>query len=155
VTRRGAFQLITLAIALAVPAVVSAELGGSESSIDTDRARLQAAQTGFTRLDSYAVHELRSAPGTTIREFVSSTGTVFAVSWRGPWMPDLQQLLGPYFQEYQQTVRQVRIARRGRGPLQIQTPTMVVGITGVPRAFSGTVLIPRLAPPGVDADTLK
>ena len=42
-----------------------------------------------------------SRTNTTVNEYLSANGTVFAVSWRGPRPPDLSQLLGPYFAEYQ------------------------------------------------------
>jgi hypothetical protein len=55
-------------------------------------ALLRIAQTG-----PYAMHEIRTAAGTNVRQFVSPSGTVFGVAWDGPWQPDLHQLLGAYF----------------------------------------------------------
>src|ERR1700722_2514901 len=42
-------------------------------------------------------HELTLPSGLVVHEFVSPTGAVYAVTWRGPRMPDLRELLGPYF----------------------------------------------------------
>ena len=53
--------------------------------------------------------------GTTVREYVSSNGTVFAVAWQGPWLPDLRQMLGPYFDDYQRALQSTTGKRRARG----------------------------------------
>ena len=36
--------------------------------------------------------------GTVVHEYLDSTGTVYAITWKGPFQPDLKTLLGRYFQ---------------------------------------------------------
>ncbi len=143
-----------MAIVLA-PATAFASLGGSASTVDEDRVHMKSALTRIVRVDQYTFHELQSASGVTVREYVSSTGTVFAVAWQGPWMPDLQQVLGPYYERYKQAVTAAKQARRGRGPVFIQDGDLVLQVTGHQRAFTGRAYIPGLVPQGVQPETLR
>jgi len=86
---------------------------------------------------------------------VSATGTVFGIAWQGPWLPDLRQILGAYFEPYQAATRAARSGSRRRGPLVIDTPDLVMRVSGRPRAFSGTVVIPKLMPQGVRAESIR
>ena len=147
----------TLGVAIALlvlPASVSATLGRDASSVDADRVRMQGALIRIARDDAYTVHEMQSSSGTAVREYVSSTGTVFAVAWQGPWLPDLRQLLGPYFDDYQQAL-QAPGKRKARGPLTIELPDLTVQITGHPRAFAGRAFVPRLVPLRVQAEAIR
>ena len=79
-----------------IPSKATATLGGDASSVNSDRVKIRGALIGISRSERFTVHQLQSSAGTTVREYVSPSGTVFAVSWDGPWMPDLQQTLGSY-----------------------------------------------------------
>jgi hypothetical protein len=139
----------------ACPFQASATLGSDVTTVNEDRAKMQGALMSITRNDRFEVHELQAANGTKVREYVSSTGTVFAVSWEGPWMPDLRQVLGPYFDTYQRTVPAVRNARRSHGPMTFRSGDLVVQIGGHPRAFVGRAYIERLMPQGLQAETIR
>ena len=125
-----AFGAVTALLALS--ANVSATLGRDASTVDADRVRMQGALLRIARNDAYTVHELRSASGTTVREYVSSNGTVFAVAWQGPWLPDLRQMLGPYFDDYQRALQSTTAKRRARGSLTVELPDLTVQMTGHP-----------------------
>jgi hypothetical protein len=139
----------------ACPFHAFATLGSNVASVDDDRAKMKGALINIARNDSFAVHVLQSATGTTIREYVSSAGTVFAVSWDGPWMPDLQQMLGPYFEAYQQNAPAVRNGRKSHGPMTIRTGDLVIQVGGHPRAFTGRAYIERLLPQGVQPAAIR
>lgn len=139
----------------ACPFQASATLGSDVTTVNEDRAKMQGALMSITRNDRFEIHQLQASNGTTVREYVSSTGTVFAVSWEGPWMPDLRQVLGPYFDAYQRTVPAVRNARRSHGPMTFRSGDLVVQIGGHPRAFVGRAYIERLMPQGMQAQTIR
>ena len=143
-------SIVTVALVLAA-APAFAALGGDASSIDADRVHVQGALVGIQRLDTHAVHEIQSATGTTIREYLAPNGTVFAVSWNGPFMPDLRQVLGTYFDAYQRLAR----ARRGHGPLNLTDGDFVVQVAGHMRSFSGRAYVGRLTPSGVQPAQLR
>ena len=139
----------------ALPADASATLGRDTSSVDADRVHMKGALLRIVRSDSYTVHEMQSASGTTVREYVSSNGTVFAVAWQGPWLPDMRQVLGSYFDDYQRALQANPGKRRARGSLTIDLPDLMVQMTGHPRAFSGRAYVPRLMPLRVQAETIR
>ena len=131
---------------------VHAALGGTEASVFADQAQISATLRTVASA-KYTMHELQTPSGTLVREYVASTGTVFAVAWQGPSMPDLRQVLGAHFDEY---VAAVAAARRTvRGPLSIQLPGLVVRSGGRMRAFAGKAYVPESLPAGVSADDLQ
>ncbi len=145
---------VTLSV-VAIPVNASATLGRDTSSVDADRVRMQGALLRIVRSDTYIVHEMQSSSGTTVREYVSPTGTVFAVAWQGPWQPDLRQILGPYFDDYQRALEARAGKRRSRGSFAIELPDLTVQMTGHPRAFSGRAFVPRLMPLRVQPDAIR
>jgi Protein of unknown function (DUF2844) len=151
---RFARNALCLAI-LTAPSTAFAALGGTASSVDADRIHAQGALMRMVRVNEYEMHEIRSGTGTMIREYVNASGTVFAVAWEGPWMPDLQQVLGDHFAEFQAAQRGARTARRARGVLSINQPGLVVQMTGHMRALIGRAYVPGLLPSGVQLDAIR
>ena len=116
---------------------------------------MQGALIQITDNTTYAVHEMRAASGTTVREFVSPTGTVFGVAWQGPVIPDLRQVLGTYFAAFIQAAQAARTKRGGHGPLLIEDANFVVEQSGHQRAFSGRAFVPQLVPTGVLTNVIR
>jgi hypothetical protein len=101
---------------------------------------------------AYTVEQISTPAGVAVNEYVAPNGTVFAVSWRGPRPPDLSQLLGSYFAEYQ-TATAAPPARRHR--LLLETEHLVVETSGHMRDLRGRAYVPALLPPGVRADRIQ
>ena len=137
----------------AVPAF--AALGGDASTVDADRVRMKGSLLRIVRNDAYTLHEIRSESGTTVREFSSPAGKVFAVAWEGQWHPDMEQVLGAYFARYQQGAQAALRQRRTRGLLRIRDGDLVVQMSGHQRAFTGRAYLANDIPPGVQADALR
>jgi Protein of unknown function (DUF2844) len=76
---------------------------------------------------AYTVEQISTPAGVTVNEYLPHNGTVFAVSWRGPRPPNLSQLLGSYFAEYQ-TAAAAPPAQHHR--LLLQTEHLVVETSG-------------------------
>ncbi len=126
-------------------------LGGDVTSVEADRVHMKAtARTSQTTL--YSVHEVLSPYGTSVREFVSPAGIVFAVTWKGPFMPDLRQTLGAYFSSYESASH---AGRFGHSHVVVKQPDLVVRSSGRPRAFFGIAYVPQLVPAGVSIDQLQ
>jgi hypothetical protein len=127
---------------LSVPAL--AALGGGAASVEADRASL----SGTLRVSSaagYAVHEIKAASGLTVHEYVSAEGKVFAVSWRGPRIPDLRQMLGSSYEAFEQA-RAATPTHYDHRHLSIETPQLVVQSSGYLRSFVGRAWVPALLP---------
>jgi hypothetical protein len=148
--RAGAIVLLTLGVSLQS----FAALGGTLDSVESDQSHMKAS-VKVTTAGTYTIHELKASSGTTIREYVSSDGRVFGVTWEGPFIPDMQQLLGTYFEQYAKGVKAQREAHVGRRPLNIEMSNLIVQASGHMRAFYGRAYDPGLLPAGIGADDIR
>lgn len=142
------------AAALLVTTCVSrpsfATLGQDVSSIQSDKAHLNASVQVMAK-QLYSVQQMRTAKGSTVRQYVSPGGTVFAVSWQG-FSPDLRQLLGDYYNEYMAAAAQA--AHRGRG-VRVDTGDLVVETGGHMRYVVGRAFLRDKIPAGVSVDEIR
>lgn len=154
-TRPGsACRAVSLVSALLLAFIVVpafAELGGTQQTVSNDQAQFKATRQ-ITRTSTHAVHEMQTAAGGRVREYVSNSGTVFGVTWDGPSKPDLKQLLGQYYDQYLQSERS---ARRRRGPVSLHSSSLVVESAGHMRAFTGRAYVPELLPEGVTTNDIQ
>ena len=127
-------------VCISAPALAS--LGGTAASVEADRAKMKGV-TRITPTVDYSVHEIETAAGTVVREYVSADGKVFAVSWHGPGMPDLAQLLGSYATTLQQAASQPHYNHHR---LNIETPEVVMHSGGHMRTLYGRAWVPALLP---------
>jgi hypothetical protein len=142
---------------LGVPLRARAALGGDVTSVEADRQQMKATRAVEAK-GSYSVHVITTTYGTVVREYVSPNGTVFGVAWRGPFMPNLQQLLGDNYATFAQGAQDARSAqpRRSRNaPLAVEQPNLVVHSGGHMRAYVGHAYVPALVPPGVDTTVIR
>lgn len=128
-----------------------AALGDDVSAIENDRVRMHA-NVQIRRTTSYDVHELATAVGSTVREFVGPDGKVFAVTWSGGWRPNLRDLLGVHHDRF---VAHMAAHRRVRGPGRIELPGMVVVMGGYLRTFFGYAYLTDQLPAGFSPEELK
>jgi hypothetical protein len=149
---------VSLAVALVVvlgfgmPA--HAALGGDVSSVEADRVHMNA-EVNVTQNHGYDVHEIKAPGGTIVDEYVSpSNGRIFAVAWHGPFVPEMQQILGAYFQQFSAAL-QAQKKTYGRHVLNIQESGLVVQSAGHMRAYWGRAYVPEMLPQGITADEIK
>lgn len=149
--------LLTVAAALlmlAAPLSAQASLGGDVMSVRADQARLQAT-LNTTAGSGYTVEEVKAPTGVVIREYLSSAGKVFAVAWQGPTRPDLQQLLGTYFEVYKQALQTQKPTHLHRAPISINQPGLVLEMGGHMRFLVGRAYIPSLVPANVAMEEIR
>jgi len=139
------------AVTLTSPLQVQAALGEQESSIETDQLRMKSSFTKRVN-QLYTVHELVAPYGTTVMEYSTHNGLVFAVSWHGPHQPELRQLLGSYFNLYKNAPRS---STSSRNQASVNLPNLVVLSAGHMRAFSGIAYDPKLLPNNLNLDEIK
>lgn len=142
-------------MATLLPAVRRAEatLGESADSIATDRRALSAARGLTTAGPGYTVQEVTSE-ATTVREYVSPGGVVFAIAWNGQMHPDLTALLGSYGAEYKQALEKTP-RKKGVRHQQVQGTKVIVEKWGHMRNLQGRAYVPTLVPPGVSIDEIR
>ncbi|MBZ5572591.1 MAG: DUF2844 domain-containing protein [Acidobacteriia bacterium] len=157
--RAGFSQVWLMAAALVTVGLGSpafAALGGDANSVQADQIHMKAtAQIRVSPNGAYSVHELQSPHNTVVREFISSDGRVFGVAWRGPFVPNMRQILGTYFQQYSAAAREAKSKYVGRRPLNIQQPGLVVQTGGHMRSYSGRAYVPEMVPQGVSVNEIR
>jgi Protein of unknown function (DUF2844) len=146
-----ALATIAAAGALLTPAA-QAGLGKPVESVQRDHAALHGVALAVTPMQNYDLHESTIADGTRLRQYATRAGTVFAVAWSGPALPDLKLVLGESYDAY------VAAASNHRGShhvFTIATPELVLGITKHLRGFTGHAHLPALLPAGTTAQELR
>lgn len=98
--------------------------------------------------ETYTLHKLEATTGTKNHEYLGNDGRVFAVSWQGPFRPDLRQLLGIYYETYLNAAG----FRVVRGPINIQLPGLAIHMSGHQRTLYGRAYIPDRVPQGLSTD---
>lgn len=139
--------LLLAALGCAAPAW--AGLGGDVASIEADRTALKGALTTASS-GAYEVRTIATAGGGLVREYLRGDGTVFAVSWRGPTIPDLRVLLGTYYPRYAQGAAAASHAG-GHRHFAVRQPGLIVESSGRLRAFRGRAWDPQLLPQNFSA----
>jgi hypothetical protein len=144
-------RLLLVPLALGYVATAHAVLGGSAGSVEVDRLHMNAkyaARTNAPAVGNYTIQEMTLPSGTSVRQFVSSTsGVVFAVTWSGPFVPDLRQLMGSHFDKM--VARQTGTSQAGHRFVRQQYSDLVVESGGHPRSFTGRAFLPAALPAGV------
>lgn len=150
-------RVLLLSLVLAASAgQVLAALGQAPStppaaspSTPASGARKSAALP-VIRSSLYTLHEVQLENGTSVREYATPAGLVFAVAWHGPVLPDLSALLGDYFSMFKAETDQARMLGKRGSPVNIERDKLVVRSNGRMRNFFGSAYAPALIPAGVN-----
>ena len=137
-------------LVLVHPTSVIAELGGDVPSVLADRVRLGGALR-VRGSDGYTIYEIVDQNETMVREFVSPSGVVFAISWEGRFVPQLQDLLGTSFARYAVMLQQEKTMHPERAPLNIHEPQLAFENGGHMGWYYGRAYLPQGIPRGIDA----
>ncbi len=144
--------------ALACLAAASPWLAASAHAALGDTAAAVAGASTHT-LASGAASEVSyvDAGGTTINEYVATAnGKIFAYTWQGPTMPNLQALLGPYVAAYRSGAAALLVAQRGDlHAARVDQPAVVVETGGQMRSYLGRAWLPGALPAGVSEGDLR
>lgn len=95
---------------------------------------------------TYSVRDTTLPTGTQVREYVSNSGIVFGVTWNGPVLPNLKELLGKHFDTM--VAESAKRPKAGRSRLHVDLPGVVIDSGGHMRAFEGSAWVPAQFPPG-------
>lgn len=160
--RRALFSLLLLALLqTAVVSAAYASLGAKPSQFSASQfstSQLRQGARSLAASDSanpanYTVTTTTLDSGTVVREYADTAGFVFAVSWSGPFLPDLRALLGEHFSTMNQQA--ASHPKAGRSQLTVDTPDVVIVSNGHMRAFSGKAWIPGALPAGFSTDSIE
>jgi hypothetical protein len=124
-----------------------AKLGGDLASVQSDQQAWGATATP-TALSGATLITQNLPNGLTVRQYVDPAGSVFAVAWEGPVLPDFAQLLGEHYPAYDHAVR---TQRRG---VSVQNANLILQSGGMMRAFSGHAYLPAKLPASLTAQDI-
>jgi hypothetical protein len=148
-TRQAGFLMLAVTMA-ASASVARAELGGTAATFAPES--IIAGSARQTVMAGYSLHEIRLTGGTRVREYLDAGGIVIAVSWSGPFMPDLRQLLGSHFSTL--VDQAASKPRAGQGALLLARPEVVIESGGHMRAWQGRAWLPDRLPAGLNANDI-
>jgi hypothetical protein len=139
---------------LLLPLSAAASLGGDVASVHQDRAQMKGTLKS-KQAKAYTVHEISASAGTVVKEYVSPDGKVFAITWHGQFIPNMQQLLGSYYQQFADAAAAQREGDYGHRTLDIQQPGLVFQNGGHMRSYFGRAYVPAMVPQGVTKDDIQ
>ncbi|WP_394779578.1 DUF2844 domain-containing protein [Undibacterium sp.] len=146
--------VLPLLLLSAYCSTASAALGGAPTDFGaSDSGRQLRTLSAARSTANYHVSESTLSSGTVVREYVASSGTVFAVSWSGPFIPDLQTLLGKHAETLNTAA--ARKPKAGNSQLSVTRPDVVIQSGGHMRAYQGRAWVPAELPGGVTADDIQ
>jgi hypothetical protein len=134
-----------------LPRPARAALGGTADSVESDRVSMKAL-TRPVPAEALRKQELQLPTGTVVTEYLGSNNLVYAVTWHGPTLPNLQLILGNYFTTLKAAARQPAIRRR---LVRVNSPDIVIESSGKTRAFAGRAWVPTMLPSGVTAADIQ
>jgi hypothetical protein len=151
VVQLGKVPLVAVLLGFTLRALAS--LGGDITSVEVDRAHMNAT-VNVTTTDAYNIHQIQARDGVFVDEYVSPAGTVFAVTWHGQFPPDMQQILGTYFSQYTAALA-AQEKHYGHRPLTIEQSGLVVQTGGHMRDYFGRAYVSGLLPHGVNPNQIQ
>jgi hypothetical protein len=141
---------LILLVGLVAAAPCWAALGGP-ASLSGSGAPSSAATTA--KGAAFTALQMTLSNGTVVHEYADAAGTVFAVSWSGPFQPDLKALLGPWFDTY--TSQATQRKGHGRSRMEVREGDLVVVSTGRIGAFEGRAWLVSRLPEGFAPEAMK
>ncbi len=153
-TAAAARALVAYLWLAALPA--HAVLGADAASIAADQTRLRGARHAMAIAGATVqTHEITMADGSSIREFVSPSGVVFAVAWSTRLKPDLEALFGAHAPAYAAAASEALRVPGIRRHIELRRGDLVVRSTVHLNAYVGKAWLQSLVPQGVGVDALR
>ncbi len=143
---------IALALGLCLASAARAGLGERVESVPRDHAALHGAALKVTPMANYDLHEITTAAGDRVREYVSADGAVFATTWSGHSMPDLKVVLAAHYTEY---TAGAQAHRASHHVFSMDTDRLVLRVVKLPRGLAGSARVPALVPAGMSVQDIR
>lgn len=153
--RASARTALACALALACP-LAAATLGEPAWTVEADQARLHATRRVVEATPTRPqVHVIVQADGSTIKEFLTPGGIVFAVAWSTRLKPRLDALLGAHAARYAAAASAAMATPGIRHGVTLAGDDLVVQANAHLNAHSGVAYLRSLVPEGVRVDELR
>ena len=131
-------------------AIAATGISSSSNTADATAQVLHQAENSAARWqESTDANQIR------VRQYVSSSGQVYAVSWDGPAMADVAVLLGTWFDRYRQEASAALPNASGLHSSRVSSSDLMVETAVRLRDFSGRAWLPSALPAGVTAADIE
>jgi len=136
-----------LVLGILLPKFCFAELGGTTASILAEQKQFNSQLTS-SQQNGYSLYTQTLTSGTIVQEYIAPSGIIFAISWSGPSLPNIQAIFGNYYANY------LSAAEKSRRSIYTSSESLVIQSTGMMGAFQGFAFLPKLAPTGFTVNNL-
>lgn len=126
-----------------------AELGGTVSK---DAIQIQEKFPADATGQRLNVFQIKLPTGTQIKEYATTDNIVVGVSWQGPTLPNLKQLLGQHFDTF---AKRPATKDTNHHNVDFFSDDLVVQSYGQIHNFSGRAYLPKMLPVGISADQVN
>ena len=133
---------------LLLPCVSQAELGGNVASIFSEQKEFNSQLTNKQQ-SGFVIYTQTLPSGLILQEYISGAGNIFAVTWSGPALPNLQILLGNYFKDY------LTALQESRRSIYLNNENIIIQSSGMMGAFQGFAYLLKQAPAGFSPTNLS
>ena len=129
-------------LVLGLPMFAQAELGGNLASIMQEQKIFGSTLT-ISPQSNYTIYIQNISPDLVIKEYVSNSGNIFGVAWKGSTLPNFQILLGNYYSNY--------LSAQQQNPRSVflQDNNLVIESSGVMGGYIGRAFLPKQVPTGL------
>ncbi|SEK04982.1 DUF2844 domain-containing protein [Paraburkholderia diazotrophica] len=141
----AAFTVLAAGVTALLAGPAYAELGGTMSAHRTDDGSTQRVLPG----SAIQMRSIVDAGGTTINEYATSDGHVFAYTWQGPTMPDLTRMLGRYADPYRVKAAAQLSELSPLHASRVEQAEVIVESGGQMRSYVGRAWLPAAVPAGI------
>jgi hypothetical protein len=128
-----------------------AQLGGTMAASQVNDNPTQRVLPG----GAVRVRSTIDAGGTTINEYATRDGLIFACAWQGPTMPDLTRILGPYAERYRANAAAQFNATGHLHASRVEQPDVIIEAGGQMRSYVGRAWLPAALPADVSLADLR
>ena len=129
-------------LVLGLPMFAQAELGGNLASIMQEQKTFGSTLTTSPQ-SNYTIYIQNISPDLVVKEYVSNSGNIFGVAWKGSTLPNFQVLLGSYYSNY--------LSAQQQNPRSVfsQDNNLVIESGGVMGGYIGRAYLPKQVPTGL------
>jgi len=135
-------------LVLGLPMFAQAELGGNLASIMQEQKTFGSTLTTSPQ-SNYTIYIQNISPDLVVKEYVSNSGNIFGVAWKGSTLPNFQVLLGSYYSNY--------LSAQQQNPRSVfsQDNNLVIESGGVMGGYIGRAYLPKQLPTGLAPSAIQ
>jgi Protein of unknown function (DUF2844) len=135
-------------LVLGFPILAQAELGGNLASITQEQKTFGSTLTTSPQ-SNYTIYIQNISPDLVIKEYVSNSGNIFGVAWKGSTLPNFQIILGNYYSNY------LSAQQQNPRSVFVRDDNLVLESGGMMGGYIGRAYLPKQLPEGMTPTAIQ